>query len=142
MALTPINYAVVADQASTNDVEQEVEPSLTWQLSLETGRINGLIDGKDAVRQYIRKALMTPRNQYLIYDDEYGEEISTLIGSNLTQAVRDVELPRLVRETIEYDDRISAVRDIVITPYNADSVHITFTVELIDGELLEEGVIV
>ena len=142
MALTPINYAVVADQTSTNDVEQEVEPSLTWRMNLETGRIEGFIDDKEAIRQYIRKALMTPRNQYLIYNDEYGEEISTLIGGNLTQAVRDVELPRLVREAIEYDDRISAVRDIVITPYNADSVHITFTVELIDGELLEEGVIV
>lgn len=142
MALTPINYSVIADETAQNGAEQVVEPSLTWRMNLETGRIEGFIDDKEAIRQYIRKALMTPRNQYLIYDDEYGEEISTLIGSNLTQAVRDVELPRLVRETIEYDDRISAVRDIVITPYNADSVHITFTVELIDGELLEEGVIV
>lgn len=142
MALTPVNYTVATDDALASDLTQTKESSKTWRMNLETGRIEGVIDGKEAIRQYIQKALMTPRNRYLIYDDMYGEEVSTLIGSNLTQAVRDVELPRLIREAIEYDDRIREVTNIVINPYESDGVHIAFTVELVDGELLEEGVIV
>lgn len=142
MALTPVNYTVTIDGAVESDVTQIKEPSYTWRMNLETGRIEGFIDGMEAVRQYIRKSLMTPRNQYLIYDDTYGEEVSTLIGSNLTQAVRDVELPRLIREAIVYDDRIQDVTDITIMPYESDGVRIEFTVQLVDGELLEEGVTV
>jgi len=140
MALTPINYAVDIDAAQTDNSTQTVEPSKTWQINLETGRIERFIDDKEAIRQYIRKALVTGRNRYLIYDDTYGEEIRDLIGQNLTPALRDVEIPRLVREAIEYDDRILEVTDVKITQYGSDGIHIEISVELIDGEFLTEGV--
>ncbi len=140
MALTPINYAVDIDEAQTDNSTQIVEPSKTWQINLETGRLERFIDGKEAIRQYIRKVFMTGRNRYLIYDDTYGEELRDLIGYGLTPALRDVEIPRLVREAIEYDDRISEVTNVRITQYGSDSVHIEITVELIDGEFLTEGV--
>lgn len=140
MALTPVDYSVITDDMQVTTVEQAAEPSRTWHLNLETGRIDKQIDGMDAIRQYIRKVFITPRNQYLIYNDEYGEEVSTLIGSNLTQSVQNVELPRLIEEALLYDDRISKISDIEVNPYTTDGVHITFTVELVDGELLEEEV--
>lgn len=140
MALTPVDYSVITDDMQTDTVAQEIEPSLTWHLNLETGRIDKQIDGMEAIRQYIRKALITPRNQYLIYNDEYGEEVSTLIGSNLTQSVQNVELPRLIEEALLYDDRISKISDIEVNPYMTDGVHISVTVELVDGELLQEEV--
>ena len=140
MALTPINYAVNIDEAQTDNSTQIIEPSKTWRINLETGRLERFIDGKEAIRQYIRKALMTGRNRYLIYDDTYGEEIRDLLGQNLTPALRDVELPRLVREAIEYDDRINEVTNVNITQYTSDSIHSAITVELVDGEILTEGV--
>lgn len=140
MALTPINYTVNIDAAQTDDLSPTVETSRTWRINLETGRLERFIDNKEAIRQYIRKALMTGRNRYLIYDDTYGEELRDLIGYNLTPALRDVEIPRVVREAIEYDDRILEVTNVKVTQYGSDGVHIEITVELIDGEFLTEGV--
>ena len=140
MALTPINYAVVTEQAQTETVGAEMQPSKTWRIDLNSGRIRGHIDGEEAVRQYIRKALMTAHNRYLIYDDTYGEEVRELIGENLSQEIMDVEIPRLVREAIEYDDRIESVTNVEVTQYNSDSVHIAVTVELVSGVVITEEV--
>ena len=140
MALTPINYAVVTEQSQTETVGAEIQPSKTWRIDLNSGRIRGHIDGEEAVRQYIRKALMTARNRYLIYDDTYGEEVRELIGENLSQELMDVEMPRLVREAIEYDDRIESVTNVEVTQYNSDSVHIAVTVELVSGVVITEEV--
>lgn len=141
MALTPINYVVnIDDPQAPINLTPTPQTSKTWRLDLENGRIGGYIDGKEAIRQYISKALTTARNRYLIYNDAYGEEISDFIGQNLTQSLLDVEIPRLVREAIQYDDRISEVSDIRVSQYNSDSTLITFTVKLINGEFLTEEV--
>ena len=140
MTLTPINYATVGVVEQSVVAPQTAHPSKTWAIDLERGRIGGLVDGEQAVRQYIRKAIMTARNRYLIYDDSYGEEIRELIGQNLTQALTDVELPRLVREAIEFDDRIEAVSNVTISRHNSDSIHIAVTVELVSGLFITEEV--
>lgn len=140
MALTPINYVVNEDDVLVEDGGEVVQPSKTWHIDLDTGRIRKFIDGKEAIRQYIRKALMTSRNRYLIYNDFYGEEIRDLIGHNLTQQLMDVEIPRLIREAIIYDDRIESVPSVVVTQYGSDGIHVAITVELTNGELLTEEV--
>lgn len=140
MALTPISYTVDLDELDADLSEETLQPSKTWRINLETGRIERFIDDTEAIRQYIRKALMTSRNRYLIYDGYYGEDIRDLIGNSLTTALRDVEIPRLVREAIEYDERISKVSNVKITQYTADSIHIAVTVELVDGIFITEEV--
>ena len=140
MALTPINFATDTAEVQPVNTVQPVQPSKTWRMDLETGRITGFVDGKEAIRQYIRKALMTSRNRYLIYDDFYGEEIRDLIGHNLTPALMDVEIPRLVREAIIYDDRIASVPIVKVSKYGSDGVLVEITVVLTDGDLLTEEV--
>lgn len=140
MALTPINYVVNEDEIQTDDLTVEIQPSRTWKIDLEGARINAYIDDKEAIRQYIRKALMTSRNRYLIYDDYYGEEIRDLIGHNLTPQLMNVEIPRLVREAIIYDDRIESVPSVVVSQHGSDGIHVAVTVELVDGDLLTEEV--
>ena len=57
-------------------VEEAAEPpSKTYRLDLEEGRILGMVDGQEAVRQAIHKAIITPRWKCLIYDNQYGSEI-------------------------------------------------------------------
>ena len=55
--------------------EEEEGTSRTYLIDWDRGRIGGLTDGEEAVRQFIRKALMTPRFKCLIYDSQYGSEI-------------------------------------------------------------------
>ena len=145
MSLTPIEYEILAEEDSLDldsDVLPEIETSRTWRINLETGRIRTVIDDEEAIRQYIRKALMTSRNRYLIYDDTYGEELRDLIGQNLTQDLMNVEIPRVVREAIEGDDRIEEVSDVNVTQYNSDGILIEVTVITVAGLFITEEVAV
>ena len=83
---------------------------------------------------------MTTRNRFLIYDDQYGEEISYVIGQNATQSLLDGEIPRLIREALIYDDRIADIPSIEIERYNPDSIHIRITVVTVGGILITEEV--
>jgi len=136
MALTPINFATDTEEVQTVGTVQSVQPSKTWRMDLTSGRIGGFIDGREAVRQYIRKVLMTPRNRYLIYDEFYGEELRELIGQGMTPTLMDVEIPGLVREAIQYDDRIEAIPNVEVTQFGSDGILVAVTVELVDGDLM------
>lgn len=146
MSLTPIEYEILAEEEDALDLDTDtlpvIESSRTWRMDLENGRLRTFIDDEDAIRQYIRKALMTSRNRYLIYDDTYGEELRDLIGQNLTQDLMNVEIPRVVREAIEGDDRIQEVSDVTVTQYNSDGIHIEVTVITVTGLFIAEGVTV
>lgn len=144
MTLTPIEYEILAEEEENLDLDSdalpELETSKTWQIDLENGRLGTFIDEEEAIRQYIRKALMTSRNRYLIYDETYGEDLRDLIGQNLSKALMDVEIPRVVREAIEGDDRIEEVSDVNVTQYNSDSILIEVTVITTTGLFLTEEV--
>lgn len=144
MTLTPIEYEILAEEDENLDLDSdalpELETSKTWLIDLENGRLGTFIDEEEAIRQYIRKALMTSRNRYLIYDDTYGEDLRDLIGQNLSKALMDVEIPRVVREAIEGDDRIEEVSDVNVTQYNSDSILIEVTVITTTGLFLTEEV--
>lgn len=144
MSLTPIEYEILAEEEDALDLDTDtlpvIESSRTWRMDLENGRLRTFIDDEDAIRQYIRKALMTSRNRYLIYDDTYGEELRDLIGQNLTQDLMNVEIPRVVREAIEGDDRIQEVSDVSVTQYNSDGVLIEVTVITVTGLYITEEV--
>lgn len=146
MSLTPIEYEILAEEEDELDLDTDtlpvIESSKTWRMDLENGRLCTFIDNEDAIRQYIRKALMTSRNRYLIYNDTYGEELRDLIGQNLTQDLMNVEIPRVVREAIEGDDRIEEVSDVKVTQYNSDGILIEVTVITVTGLFIAEGVAV
>lgn len=146
MSLTPIEYEILAEEEDELDLDIHtlpvIEASRTWRMDLENGRLRTFINDEDAIRQYIRKALMTARNRYLIYDDTYGEELRDLIGQNLTQDLMNVEIPRVVREAIEGDDRIEEVSDVTVKQYNSDGILIEVTVITVAGIFITEEVTV
>ncbi|MDQ0174371.1 DUF2634 domain-containing protein [Bacillus chungangensis] len=142
MALTPKHSSKALDDYIDN-VEladaPKPEPSLAYRFDFETGRISGVVDEMEALKQFIRKALITRRSRYLIYDDDYGCEIPGLLGEDVTDGYLQSEIPRMVREALVYDDRIEDVTNIVVTRKN-DSVFIQFTVISIFGDI-DEGVV-
>jgi Protein of unknown function (DUF2634) len=133
MALIPDNETDILDELLSE--ETEPQPSKTYYLDFENGRIGPMIDGDLALRQFIIKTIMTPRSRYLIYDDEYGTELEDLIGADVTDAFLQEEIPRVIREALIYDDRIADVRDFVVRR-EKDVVFIEFTIEKVDGETL------
>ncbi len=119
----------------TTDTEDAVQPSRTWLLDFERGRAATMIDNLDAVRQAAYKALQTERFVHLIYNGDYGHELTGLTGKSA--GIVESELRRRIREALLQDDRITDVVNFVVTA-SGDSSTATFTVISTFGSFQEE----
>lgn len=120
--------------------QERPQPSKTYAWDWKTGKIGGKTDGADALRQFIVKAIRTPRYRHLIYPPDYGCEIHDLIGEPFSDPLVESEIRRTVTEALVYDDRVRRVKD-VSTERNGDRVRIHLTVVTTEGDLNMEEVI-
>ena len=104
---------------SETQLDETEQPSRTYRLDTGRGRIVGMTDGLDAIRQLVYKTLRTDRYFHEIYTANYGSE------AQVNSAAIDLE--RWVREALLQDDRISEVRDFVLVA-SGDSARVDFTV--------------
>lgn len=116
-------------------VARSSQPSATWRLNLERGRIAGRTDGLDAVRQAVFKILQTERFRHDVYSGDYGNELTLLIGRQASFV--PLEAKRLLEEALTQDDRITGVDNVAVTR-EGDGVSITFTVVTNYGSFEEE----
>lgn len=112
----------------------------TYSLDLETGEIGRQIDGIEAIKQFIHKAIQTIRFNYPIYSNDYGCEILYLLGKSYTPGFIQVEMIRMITEALIYDERISRVFDFTIELSN-DEARIAFQTETTQGLIRYEGVL-
>lgn len=141
MSLLPNNRPELLDDFLESETQTpKVEPSKTYRINFETGRISGMVDEKEALKQFIKKALLTNRSHYRIYSDDYGCEIEQLIGRNVTDSFLQAEIPRMVREALVYDDRINEVTNVTVER-QGDAIFISATVDSIYGEVEQEVII-
>ena len=143
-------------------VQEAAEPpTKTYRLDLEEGRILGMVDGQEAVRQAIHKAIITPRWKCLIYDNQYGSEIESAVIQSQGRANRDyieAVVPGFVRDALRPDSRVTLVYNFVFafTPEEkakyfpaqydilgdeGDSVFVSFYADTIYGTVQIEEVI-
>ena len=121
--------------------ESEEQPSLTYALDFENGRIAGRVDGLEAVNQAIKKALMTSRFKCLIYDNQYGSEIKeTIMSKSITIEFLEAEIPRLIEDCLSTDTRILKIYDFEFSAAE-DKARIKFKADTIFNKMLFEGVI-
>lgn len=120
---------------ATDDNLNADQPSLTWKLDFDKGRVSGKIDELEAVKQAVYKALQTDRYWYVIYSDDYGHELSTLIGDQ--PAFMQSELKRMVEEALMVDERIQSV-DVLDITTNGDQLVFSFRVNSLFGSFDEE----
>lgn len=104
----------------------------------DNGRITGICDGIDALRQTIFKILNTERYGYEIYSWEYGVEFADLIGQPITYCCPEIE--RRIREALTQDYRIMSV-DAFAFETGRNTVTVTFTVHSIYGDINEGKVV-
>jgi hypothetical protein len=113
--------------AGNGAVEVVAQPSLTYAVDPVTKRIQGKVDGLEAVMQAVQKVLDTERFAYVIYDDQYGIEMESLYGKP-EDFVSSVLESRL-RDAFLNDERILGFENFAITGISKDS--ITFNVTVI-----------
>lgn len=122
--------------------QAEEKPSRTYKLDLDKGRILGMIDGREAVRQAIQKAILTPRWKCLIYDNQYGSEIEAAVIQNrdATREYVEAVLPGFVEDCLQPDSRITGVSNFQFA-FEDDRVFITFDADTVFGAIRVEEVV-
>lgn len=114
--------------------EAEEETSRTYCLDLDKGRIYGKIDGLEAVKQAVLKALATPRFYSLIYDGDYGSELQDgAHGKGITREYLRAMIPYMITDALSQDTRIIDIDNFEFE-FLTDSVHVKFTVNTIFGD--------
>lgn len=116
----------------TLDFEEITEPSKTFNIDFEKGRIIGYTDGKAAMKQAIFLMLSIERYDHIIFSWNIGRELKNLIGK--PTAFVASEAPRRISECLLQDDRITSV-DYSDVTINKKSVHIKGIVNTIFGEV-------
>ncbi len=116
-------------------IEEQEKPTKTYGLDLENGRIIGIVDGKDAVMQAILKILLTPRFNCLIYNDQYGNELSdVIIAKDASVDFIKSSSEGFVRDALLVDSRIIGIDDFS-AEVQGDECYIEFTAETIYGQI-------
>ena len=119
-------------------IDREIKKaSKTYKIDFTTKRIVGMADGTEALKQSIRKAIMTPRFMSLVYNDQYGSEIKQIISAeDASENFIQTEIPWMIKDTLMVDERILDVYGIEYDfSGNKDEVSISFLADTIYGEL-------
>ncbi len=118
-----------------DEIEEAAEqPSKTYCLDLESGRISGMIDGIEAVNQAIRKAVSTQRFCNLIYSDDYGCEVGIAVqDKSVTHEFLETAIPEMIKDALSQDTRITNIYDFVME-FKNDSAYVSFSADTIFGE--------
>ncbi|MFU0833871.1 MAG: DUF2634 domain-containing protein [Oscillospiraceae bacterium] len=93
-----------------------------------------IVEGLEAIKVWAWKALHTPRFRYEIYSWDYGNELESLIGQSYSQALKESEAARYVRECLLINPYITDVKNITVNQ-SGDKISITGTLETIYGEV-------
>ena len=84
---------------------------------LENGDFK-IVEGNEAIKVWVYKALLTPRYNYSIYSWDYGSELMDLIGKAYTQSLTKEEAKRYIKEALLINPYILEV-NVVDTSFNS-----------------------
>lgn len=86
-----------------------------------------LVEGNEALRIWIYKALRTPRYAHAAYDDDYGCELDNLIGEPMSSDVTHLEIKRYITEALMVNPYIEELSDFTFTSTHS-GVEVSFRV--------------
>lgn len=87
--------------------ELSEQPTRTYRVDFESGRVSGFSDGIEAMKQAVFLILNTERFKHLIYSWSYGNELSSVFGKDMELAKSEIK--RIITEALTQDERITAV---------------------------------
>lgn len=135
--MLPASFQYIENSEVEEENDEVIYPSYTYKLDMENGRVLGMTDELDAVRQAVYKMLYTDRYSEIIYDEYYGCDLYVLRGTTLDYA--ELLTPTYIEDCLLQDDRIEAVEDIEIETVDTDSLFVSFTVQTIFGNTREQA---
>ena len=108
--------------------------SNTYKLNYNKNDLKGFVDNLAAVKQAIYFILNIERYEYLIYDWDYGFQISDLIGSEINSILPEIQ--NRITDALIQDTRIISVNNFSFD-VQKNKVTAYFTVSTIFGATTE-----
>lgn len=132
----PFTGAAVAD-AST---ELEMFREFDWDFTTNTFKRDAdgrriIVEGDDALKVWIFKALQTERYQYLAYSWQYGIELKPFIGLVMTVQERESELERVIVECLMVNPYIRSIDSVTFT-VDEDNLTADISLTTVYGEVI------
>jgi len=123
---------------SAQETEITIPKEYAWDFQkndfkLKDGKFQ-IVEGTEALKIWIWKALKTSRLTYLIYSDNYGQELEKLIGKGLSKSLAESEAKRLTLECLKENEHILSIKNLKIDKSN-NFLSITFTAVTDCGEV-------
>lgn len=119
-----------ADTSTIKTIDTYEEYEYSFVERKLTGKI---LQGKEALKMWVYKALLTQRYAYPIYSWDYGQDLDELIGQGYEADYIKSEVERRVQECLTINDHITRCYSFDINLIN-DTLHITFTADTTFGE--------
>ena len=121
---------------SDTEQDQIIITYKEYEFDFNNNTLTGkILEGKEALKMWIYKALLIPRYVYPIYTWDYGQDLDELIGQGYETDYIKSEVERKVAECLLINNKISRCHGFDINLIN-DTLHITFTAETTFGEVI------
>lgn len=115
--------------------EKEEEVYKEYEIDWETGQLTGrIVEGLEAVKVWIYLALQTERYVFEQFTWDYGNELSTLIGTSNNQEYLQMEVKRMVKDCLSVNEHITDI-DNFQCEVEDEKITITFTAVTDYGEV-------
>ena len=107
MSLFPF---VTYDEDVVKDDTFPLYREIAWDFKkdipiLENGDFK-IVEGNEAIKVWVYKALLVPRYQYSVYSWDYGSELMDLIGKAYTPSLTKSEAKRYIEEALKINPYI------------------------------------
>jgi len=120
----------------TQRIDPPIEESLPlfkeigWDFMEDIPIINDkgefkIVEGNEALKVWIYKAVKTQRYKHIIYNDDHGTEIYKYIGKSYTKKFTEAEIVRDIKEALLVNEYILEIKKI-----DANYIGSTLTVEV------------
>ncbi len=108
------------------------------QFELEDGKFK-IVEGLEAVKIWIYKALKTQKARFPIYSKDYGHDLEKMIGKEQSEGYVLSQGRRYLKEALLISPYITNLREVKVN-FNKDSLEFKFTAETVYGEVRIEDV--
>ncbi|MDU6361342.1 MAG: DUF2634 domain-containing protein [Clostridiales bacterium] len=106
-----------------------------YDFDFATGQLTGkTLEGKEALKVWIYKTLLTKRYRYLIYSWDYGQDLEEIIGQDYEKGLIVSEVERRIKDCLLINDKIKSCTNFNIQLIN-DQLNVEFKVNTIYGEV-------
>lgn len=115
-----------------------------WAFDFETEKFKVkhgkyyLVEGLEALKIWIYKALKTERFIFNAYSNNYGNEVSTLIGTVEDEDILFSEISRYIEEALLVNPYIVSVGDFSFSHIKSGEISVKFRVGTVYGDMEEE----